>query len=69
MENFQIQEIINEIELTEAIKFIHNHSFSPETSVKKICNNFDGRTLGLVIDSNFQASSIPKTLLPPRFDL
>ena len=49
MENFQIQEIINEIELTEAIKFIHNHSFSPETSVKKICNNFDGRTLGLVI--------------------
>ena len=52
MENSHIKEITNKEELTEAIKFIHDHNYSLETTVEKICNRFDGRTLGLILKKN-----------------
>tara|TARA_B100000427_G_C15431064_1_gene560839 strand:- start:177 stop:1043 length:867 start_codon:yes stop_codon:yes gene_type:complete len=51
MENFQIIKITDKDILSEAINFIHHHNFSLETSSEKICNNFDGRILGLIIKS------------------
>ncbi len=51
MKKFQAKEIINHNELEEAIKFIHQNNFSHETSIEKICNDFDGRTLGLFINN------------------
>jgi len=51
MENFRIKKITNKKELTKAINFIHAHGYSLKTSVEKICINFDGRVLGLVIKS------------------
>ena len=51
MKKFHTVEIVNENELEKAIKFIHQNNFSPETTIEKICNNFDGRTLGLIINN------------------
>ena len=51
MENILIKKITNELELTKAIKFIHDNTFSLETSTKKICTNFDGRVLGLTLNT------------------
>ena len=49
MENFHIEKIVNKDELYNAIKFIHGHGYSLETSGEKICINFNGRVLGLII--------------------
>ena len=51
MKNILIKKIMNEVELVKAIKFIHDHNFSLETSAKKICKNFDGRVLGLTLNT------------------
>ena len=51
MENFHIIKIINKDELLKAINFIHVHNYSLETSVEKICINFDGKVLGLLIEN------------------
>ena len=52
MEKIIIKKIIDEFELINAIKFIHNNNFSPETSAKKVCKNFDGRVLGLTLNTD-----------------
>lgn len=51
MEKFQIKKVINKDDLINAIKFIHQHNFSHESSAEKICNNFNGKTLGLTINN------------------
>ena len=52
MNNFKIKKIINEFELKKAIKFIHDNNFSIETTANKICKNFDGRVLGLTLNTD-----------------
>lgn len=49
MENFHVEKIVNKDELSYAINFIHDHDYSLETSSEKICVNFNGRILGLII--------------------
>jgi hypothetical protein len=51
MKNVLIKKIINELELTNAIRFIHDNDFSLESSTKKISKNFDGRVLGLTLNT------------------
>ena len=51
MENISIKKIISEFELKKAINFIHSNNFSLESSIKKICKNFDGRVLGLTLNN------------------
>lgn len=52
MNDFSIIKIINNKILDEAINFIHRNNFSFETEQRKICKNFDGRVLGLVLKNN-----------------
>ncbi len=52
MNDFNIIKIINKKILDEAINFIHRNNFSFETEQRKICKNFDGRVLGLVLKNN-----------------
>ena len=52
MNEFNIIKIINKNILDEAINFIHRNNFSFETEQRKICKNFDGRILGLVLKNN-----------------
>ena len=49
MEKFQTKKIVSRDDLKNVIKFIHQNNFSQETTIEKVCNNFDGRTLGLAI--------------------
>lgn len=43
MQTFQIKKIVSKNYLADVIKFIHKNNFSPETTIEKVCNNFDGR--------------------------
>ena len=52
MTDFNIIKIINKNSLDEAIDFIHRNNFSFETEQRKICKNFDGRVLGLLLKNN-----------------
>ena len=51
MQTFQIKKIVSKNYLADVIKFIHKNNFSPETTIEKVCNNFDGRILGLTINN------------------